>query len=61
MLKRIKDHPSYIYFLLLFLLMILLLFFKSVPNGAEEKTSSGDRIKNFDLSTAFIKVAKQNY
>jgi serine protease Do len=60
MLKRIKDHPSYIYFLLLFLLMILLLFFKSVPNGAEEKTSSGDRIKNFDLSTAFIKVAKQN-
>jgi len=60
MLNRIKNHPSYIYFLLLFLLVISLLFFKSTPDQAEEKIKIADRTKSFDLRTAFIQVAKQN-
>lgn len=60
MLNRIKNHPSYLYFLILLLLVLLLLFFKSAPDQAQEKIKITDGTKSSDLSRAFIQVAKQN-
>ena len=58
MWRKFRNHPAYIYLLIVFLLSILLLFMRSFPQQALEK--KGGQAKSADLSTAIIQVAKQN-
>ena len=60
MWQRIRNHPSYVYLLLALLVVVGLSFFHSFPDHAVEKVNVTDQPKTSDLSTAIIKVAKQN-
>ncbi len=58
MWRKFRNHPAYLYLLIVFLLSILLLFIRSFPQQALEE--KGGQAKSADLSTAIIQVAKQN-
>lgn len=60
MRHRIRNHPSYTYLPVAVLVVVALLFFHSFPDHAVEKINVADQAKTSDLSTAIIKVAKQN-